>query len=75
MAEYCSQCSPFNGQFDIDLFQIALALSREHSSAFICEGCNIKAIYKDEKGLIYLIRYEDDEYKYCPVNIEDLIKT
>ena len=74
MAEYCSQCCPFEKSFDIDLFQIALKLKRGYSTSFICEGCNNKAIYKDEQGLIYLVKFEHNDYKYYPVNIEDLIK-
>jgi hypothetical protein len=73
MAEYCSQCRPFKESFDINLFQIALKLKRGYSTSFNCEGCNNKAVYKDEQGLIYLVRFEDNDYKYYPVNIEDLI--
>jgi len=72
MAEYCSQCTPQKG-FDIDLFEISLKLERGYSTAFICEGCNNRAIYKDEQGLIYLVRYEQDDYKYYPLNIEELL--
>lgn len=64
MAEYCSQCSPFKNHFDIDLFQIALKLNRGYSRGFICEGCSNRAIYKDEQGLVYLVKYINDVYIY-----------
>ena len=74
MAEYCSQCSPFKqqGKFDINLFKIALKLNRGNSTSFICEGCNNRAVYKDEQGLIYLVKDENGEMKFALINIEKL---
>ena len=74
MAEYCSHCSPFKrqGNFDIDLFKIALKLNRGNSTSFICEGCNIRGIYKDEQGLIYLVEEDKGELKFSLTNIETL---
>lgn len=73
MAEYCSKCSPFGGEFDIDLFKIALKIENGRSESFICEGCNIRAVYKDEVGNVYLARLENKEIKLHPVVIEDLM--
>lgn len=74
MAEYCSQCSPFKeeGEFDFDLFKLALKVKRGHSLNFLCEGCNNRGIYKDEQGLIYLVKDENRELIFQHVNIEDL---
>jgi hypothetical protein len=74
MCEYCSQCRPFEKSFDIDLFQIALKLKRGYSTGFLCEGCTNRAVYKDEEGLIYVVRFEKNDYNYYKVNIEDLIR-
>ena len=74
MAEYCSQCRAVEKSFDIDRFQIALKLERGYSTGFLCEGCSNRAVYKDEQGLIYLVRFEKNDYNSYPVNIEDLIK-
>ena len=73
MAEYCSQCSPFENEFDIDLFEIALELESGFSESFICEGCNIRAVFKDESGSLYLAKQEGEELNLTPVKIEDLM--
>lgn len=72
MAEYCSQCSPFQGEFDIDLFRVALDLKQGYVKKFLCGGCNNRGIYKDEQGLIYLVKSESNELNFVQVNIEDL---
>jgi hypothetical protein len=54
MADFCSQCSPFEGEFDIDLKEIAIDLEPGHSESFLCEGCNNRAVYKDLAGFIYI---------------------
>ena len=72
MAEYCSQCSPFENEFDIDLFRIAINVKKGHSINLLCEGCNNKAIYKDEEGLIYLVKDENKEMKFYPIKLEEL---
>ena len=75
MAEYCSQCSPFKEQkeWDIDLFLIALVLKNGRSESFICEGCNNRAVYRDENGFYFLGKLIEEEIKLFPVNIEELM--
>ncbi|GAB3179475.1 hypothetical protein GCM10027291_45740 [Telluribacter humicola] len=73
MAEFCSECTPFEYP-DIDLAAIALDLSPGRSESFICEGCNNRAVYKDEKGGLYLAKAEDGVIKLHPVIIEQLMK-
>ena len=72
MAEYCSQCSPFENEFDIDLFRIAIKVKKGHSINLLCEGCNNKTIYRDEDGLIYLVKDENTEMKFYPIKLEEL---
>ena len=67
MAEYCSQCM-FLGEYDIDLQMLALELEPGHSINFLCEGCENRAIYKDEEGKLYLLRKD----KLHPVNFDEL---
>jgi hypothetical protein len=38
MSEYCSKCSPFENDYDIDLAEIALKLDDERSVNIFCEG-------------------------------------
>ena len=38
MSEYCSKCSPFENDYDIDLAEIALKLDNERSVNIFCEG-------------------------------------
>lgn len=73
MAEFCSQCSPFNGAFDINLFKIATSLKNGYSQNFLCEGCNNRAVYKDEDGALYLAKAYGKEIKLESVKIEDLM--
>ena len=73
MPEYCSQCSPFKNRFDIDLFKIALKLKKGHSASFLCEGCENRAVYKDDKGLLYLAKVINGETELVDILIEDLI--
>ncbi len=68
MSEYCSQCSPFDGEYDIDLHILALEVKPGHSINFLCEGCDKRAIYKDEDGKLYLLRKD----KLHPVNFDEL---
>ena len=74
MAEYCSQCSPFKdtNDYDIDLIKLALKVKRGYSINFLCEGCNNRGIYKDENGLLYLAKLENNKIELYPVRIEDL---
>lgn len=74
MSEYCSQCSPFKEEqeWDIDLTQIALNLKNGRSESFICEGCNNRTLYKDERGLLYIGKKIDTEIKLFPVKLEEL---
>lgn len=73
MAEYCSQCSPFENRHDIDLFLLALLLKRGRSRSFICEGCANRAIYKDEKGKLYIAKLENGELKMHPTSTAILL--
>ena len=45
----------------------------ERSINIICEGCNIKAIYKDDAGLLYLAKEVDGEIELEETIIEKLI--
>ena len=73
LSEYCSQCSPFKKSYDIDLFKIALKLKKGYSTSFLCEGCENRAVYKDEKGLLYLAKVINDETELIEVKLEDLM--
>lgn len=73
MAEYCSQCSPFGDSFDYDLFKMALKLKKGYSTSFLCEGCENRAVYKDESGRLYLAKEIDGETELVEVVLEDLI--
>jgi len=58
---------------DIDLFDLALNLENGRSESFICEGCNNRAVYKDEEGFIYLAREINREIILIPVQISELM--
>lgn len=73
MAEFCSDCSPFD-EFDINLFTIALDLKPGHSETILCEGCNIKAVYKDEEGLVYLAKEVPEGVELEEAEIDTLMK-
>jgi hypothetical protein len=72
MSEFCSECSPFDNQFDFDLFKMAVKLKREYSISFFCEGCNNRGIYKDNEGKIFLAKSIKGKIELHNVNIEDL---
>jgi hypothetical protein len=72
MAEFCSQCSPFENEYDIGLLKIAIFLRCGHSENFICEGCNNSGIYKDENGKIYLAKEIVGEIKLVEVETKEL---
>jgi hypothetical protein len=59
MSEYCSQCNPFVSEYDIDLHILALKVEPGHSINFLCEGCDNRALYKDEDGKLYILRKEE----------------
>tara|TARA_B110000046_G_scaffold177699_1_gene204826 strand:+ start:633 stop:857 length:225 start_codon:yes stop_codon:yes gene_type:complete len=73
MSDYCSICSPFDDGYDIDLAKVALELDNGHSSNVLCEVCNIKAVYKDEKGNIYLAKEVKNEIELESTTIEKLM--
>jgi len=73
MSEYCCKCSPFLPDYEIDLAEIALKVEKGHSENVICEGCNIKAIYKDDAGLLYLAKEVDGEIQLESITIEKLM--
>jgi hypothetical protein len=74
MSEYCSQCSPFKslGEYDFDLFKMAVKVKRCRSISFVCEGFNNRAIYKDENGNLFLVKKEEGEMVFYPVNLVKL---
>lgn len=59
MAEFCSICEP--NYFDINLPEMALDLEPGHSENILCEGCNVRALYKDESGILFLAKLVDNE--------------
>ena len=74
MSEYCSKCSSFENDYDIDLAEIALKLDDERSVNIFCEGyCKIRAIYKEEKGNLYLEREVNGDVNLEPTTIEELL--
>ena len=73
MAEFCSRCDMFD-EPDYDLFQIALSLEPGRSETFLCEGCNIRGVHKDDEGQIYLAMEIGDEIKLEPTVLESLIQ-
>ena len=70
MAEFCSLCEP--DRYDIDLISLALHLERGHSENILCEGCSIKAIYKDEQGNLFLCKNENNTLHFESINIDNL---
>lgn len=40
----------------------------------MAEFCSQCAIYKDEEGSVYLIKYERNDYQQVLIQIEDLMK-
>ncbi len=70
MADFCSICEP--DFFDINLTEIALELDPGRSESFICEGCNLRAVFKNESNALYLGRLVDGELVLEPIHIEDL---
>ena len=68
----CSRCEP--DYYDIDLTKIALDLEQGYSSHFICEGCGCLGVFKDEKGLLYLVFRERQsrDVRFDKVVIEEL---
>lgn len=73
MAEFCSRCDMFD-EPDYDLFQIALSLEPGRSETFLCEGCNIRGVHKDESGGVYLVIDNNGEMEFERVEVETLIK-
>ena len=63
MAEYCSDCAPFDG-YDINLFKMALKLKRGYEKRILCEGC-----------YLFLIRLEEGVTTEEAVTQESLIYT
>jgi hypothetical protein len=59
---------------DHDLFKIALSLEPGRSATFLCEGCDIRGVHKDEEGHIYLVRDVEGEMEFERVEVETLIQ-
>lgn len=70
MAEFCSNCDALHS--DYDLFRLALFLPKGRSRNLLCEGCNLRAIYKDNEGNIFLAKMLNNEIKFEPVILKDL---
>ncbi len=68
MSDYCSQCTPYE-KADYNLVKMALELKRGYSFSLLCEGCNNRAIYKDETGRLYLYRAEKDNPDLQPLEV------
>ena len=73
MAEFCSECSLFD-EFDHDLFKIAIELKPGHSENFVREGCDIRGVYKDDSGCIYLAHRVNNEIQLKQVPLESLMR-
>lgn len=73
MSTYCSKCSPFDGQFDINLLKMALRLNPGESENFLCDGCSNCGLYKDDLGNLYIAVRDDTEIKMRPVAVEELM--
>ncbi len=72
MAEFCSQCTPLD-TVDYNLFNIALNLDRGHSRSFVCEGCDNRAVYKDEEGRLWIAHENGKgDLDWKPVTIDEL---
>jgi len=71
MAEICSQYN-ITVDYDIDLHKLALIVKEGHSINFLCEGCNNRAIYKDEEGRLYIAKSEKGKIKLHPINFDEL---
>jgi len=56
----------------IDLLEIALHLDNGRSKNIFCHSCDIRAVYKDESGRIYLAKMIDEEIQIRLVRIEEL---
>jgi len=67
MSEYCSDCSPFKNNFDIDLDKIASKLRKGETVEFICEGCSNRLLYKDTSNKIFIGKFHKGEIKYTPL--------
>jgi len=52
MADFCSQCEP--KYHDIKLRLVAWELKRGESEYFLCEGCDLRGIQKDQNGKLFL---------------------
>jgi hypothetical protein len=74
MPHFCSQCgNRINKEADINLFLMAVSLQNGRSISFICEGCNNRAIFKDDNGNLYLAKYVNNEISLFPVNISEIV--
>ena len=74
--KYCSAChnKRHEGNWDYDLFKIAIDLDRGRSLSFLCFGCSNRAIYKDHDGNLYLSKVNHaDSLEMHEVSITDLM--
>ena len=52
MSEFCSACFEdcTHMGYDIDLYGAAKKLKKGYMMSFLCEGCNRRAIARDDEG-------------------------
>ena len=74
MSEFCSSCyeEDIHFGYDIDLYKAARSLKKGYSFSFLCEGCNRRAVYRDEEGLFYMVRVVNEEFVYENIQLEEL---
>lgn len=73
MAEFCSECNNVFDMPDHYLPLIALRLKDGFTYSFICEGCNVRGIAKDEKGNLYLLKENDKTIVEEPTTLLKLV--
>lgn len=74
MAEYCTICfdEDISTGYDFNLYEIAKKLKVGYTKTFLCEGCNRRAISKDEHGELELGRDNGSMFLWASLNIYSL---
>ena len=77
MSEYCSSCyeEDIHSGIDINLYDMAYELKKVYMMSFLCEGCNRRAISKEEGGTYQIAREVKGEYQWETVKRSDLRPT
>ena len=57
MSEFCSSCFEDGTHmgYDIDLYREAKNLKKGYTFSFLCEGCNRRAIARDDEGYYEIV--------------------